>query len=541
MIANVDQPRRCAIYSRVSTAKQEEEGASLPTQEAACRRHAAERGYVVVEAHVYREVYSGAELWDRPKLSALRAAARERAIDVVVCYAIDRLSRDPVHLGVILSEADHTDVSVEFVTEPLDDSPEGQLIRFVRGYAARVEREKARERTLRGKHARVASGKVHNYGHELYGYRRDKERGVREIYEPEAEVVRRLFRWAAEGDSIREIIRRLTRDGVVPPSVGKMVFKDGRVPRWGHGAVHRILRESAYKGEAVAWRYQRAGKGGSYLRRPEAEWVRLPENTTPAIVSPELWQAVQGRLDTAVAAAAVTRNAARPYLLRGLIVCAVCGKAMRSSPEKGRRVYRCSSRETHAGACGGKRVPAEAIEAWLWSEVETILGDESIIAGEVERQRLAGPDASLAADRDAAARLLAKLDRQQERNVRRLAEAGEDFPTDLLEREVARLEQERKAARGALAEVEARLAAQDAAIVRLDDLRAYCATVRANLSSLDFASRRDAVEALVERVAADGSDPSGWQMVGSIPAGAGITSTSSAHYGRPPRQLRGRV
>jgi hypothetical protein len=32
-------------------------------------------------------------------------------------------------------------VAVEFVTEPLDNSPEGQLIRFVRGYAAKVEHE----------------------------------------------------------------------------------------------------------------------------------------------------------------------------------------------------------------------------------------------------------------------------------------------------------------------------------------------------------------------------------------------------------------
>ena len=112
MIASSEDAKRCAIYSRVSTAKQGEEGAFLPTQEAACRQHAAEHRYAVVEDHAYREVYSGAELWDRPKLGELRAAVHAKAVDVVVCYAIDRLSRDPVHLGVILSEADHAGVSV---------------------------------------------------------------------------------------------------------------------------------------------------------------------------------------------------------------------------------------------------------------------------------------------------------------------------------------------------------------------------------------------------------------------------------------------
>ena len=148
-----------ALYLRVSTRGQEEEGTSLETQEAADRRHAAEHGYRVDEGHVYREVYTGVELWERPQLTRLREAIRRREVDAVIVYAIDRLARDPVHLGVILSEAEHAGVAVEFVTEPLDHSPEGQLIRFVRGYAAKVEHEKIKDRTQRGKMARIAAGK----------------------------------------------------------------------------------------------------------------------------------------------------------------------------------------------------------------------------------------------------------------------------------------------------------------------------------------------------------------------------------------------
>ena len=298
------QPTRRRDLLPVSTTKQEEEGTSLETQRDACRAFASERGWVVAEDHVHREVYSGAELWDRPQLTLLRQAIRQKAVDVVVCYAIDRLSRDPVHLGVILSEAEHAGVPVEFVTEPLDDSPEGQLIRFVKGYAARVEREKARERTLRGKHARVSSGKVHNHGPELYGYRRDKARGVREIYEPEAAVVRRIFRWVAEGVPIRSVVRRLNDDGIPSPAAGKLRFRDGRAPRWGNGVMHRILREQAYTGAAVAWKYRRTNKTGGFEKRPPEEWIALPEGATPAIVSAAEWQAVQARLASNSAAAA---------------------------------------------------------------------------------------------------------------------------------------------------------------------------------------------------------------------------------------------
>src|SRR3712207_4949195 len=108
--------RRAAIYCRVSTPGQEEEGTSLPSQEHRCRQHAQAHGYTVDEAHIYREVYSRMELWDRPQLSRLREAVRRREVAVVIAYAIDRLSGDPVHLGVIISEADHAGVAVEFVT-----------------------------------------------------------------------------------------------------------------------------------------------------------------------------------------------------------------------------------------------------------------------------------------------------------------------------------------------------------------------------------------------------------------------------------------
>ncbi len=96
------------------------------TQEAQFRQYAGAHGYLVDETQVYREVYSGTELWERPHLNELREAIRQHAVAVVIACAIDRLSRDPVHLGVILNEVEHHGVLVEFVTEPLDNTPEGQ-------------------------------------------------------------------------------------------------------------------------------------------------------------------------------------------------------------------------------------------------------------------------------------------------------------------------------------------------------------------------------------------------------------------------------
>ena len=164
----VSQPR-AAIYCRVSTDKQEEDGTSLATQEQRCRQYAAEKGYQVAE--VYRDVHTGTELWERPRLTELREVVRRREVSAVVSYAIDRLARDPVHMGVIISEAEHAGVPVEFVTEVNDNTPEGQLVRYIRGYAAKVEHEKNRERVVRGLRARAESGKLKPSNRPLYGYR----------------------------------------------------------------------------------------------------------------------------------------------------------------------------------------------------------------------------------------------------------------------------------------------------------------------------------------------------------------------------------
>src|SRR5690606_14981380 len=104
--------------------------------------------------------------------------------------------------------------------------------------------------------ARALSGKIHGSGHELYGYRRDKERGVRTLFEPEARIVREIFEGAARGDSLRALARTLNDRGVPSPAADKVTFADGRTPRWGKGVLVRILRNPEYKGEAIAWKFQ---------------------------------------------------------------------------------------------------------------------------------------------------------------------------------------------------------------------------------------------------------------------------------------------
>jgi site-specific DNA recombinase len=158
----ISQPRAAAIYTRVSTAGQEEDGTSLATQEQRCREYAAQHGYAVVG--VYRDVHTGAELHERRQLTELRGLVRRREIQAVIAYDLDRLSREQAHVYILDDEATRHGAELRFVTEEFDKTPIGKLIRSARGFAAEVEREKFRERSLRGKRANAEMGRLHNAG-----------------------------------------------------------------------------------------------------------------------------------------------------------------------------------------------------------------------------------------------------------------------------------------------------------------------------------------------------------------------------------------
>ena len=96
-------PVKALVYSRVSTDAQERDGTSLDTQERACVEYAQTNGWSAVE--IIRDTASGYTL-DRPGIEHVRQLLRQGEIDVVVAYAVDRLSRNQNHIGVLFDEVE---------------------------------------------------------------------------------------------------------------------------------------------------------------------------------------------------------------------------------------------------------------------------------------------------------------------------------------------------------------------------------------------------------------------------------------------------
>jgi len=179
------------IYVRVSTEEQAREGFSLASQLDACRKKAQEMGATNV-IEFADEGVSG-EILERPGLTRSRDLVRAGGIEIFLCYDPDRLSRKAAHQMIITEEIEQAHVRLEFVNFDRTSTPEGNMFYQMRGVIAEYEKEKIKERTIRGKLQKAKQGGLTHWPG-TYGYsytRRDgRQDGFVAVNEEEAEVVR---------------------------------------------------------------------------------------------------------------------------------------------------------------------------------------------------------------------------------------------------------------------------------------------------------------------------------------------------------------
>ena len=252
--------KTAAIYCRVSTDDQEKEGTSLQTQLEACLEYCRIKDYQVT--HRFNETYSGLTL-DRQKLNDLRNLARTGEIDVIVIYCLDRLSRDPTHGVIITQELEKVGVSLEAVTENVESTDLGKLINYIRGFASKLEAEKIRERTMRGKLAHLKNGKLpQGTGKGLFGYNWDKTTGRRIINDHEANTVKEIFNMAINGISTNRIAISLNASGVKT--------KSGSL--WHPFTIRYLLKNLAYTGKTYFGQTKRVNRTKVELQ-PKENWI----------------------------------------------------------------------------------------------------------------------------------------------------------------------------------------------------------------------------------------------------------------------------
>jgi len=250
MTTPIPKPLRCAVYTRVSTdAGLEQDFNSLDAQREACEAYIKSQtheGWRLIKARFDDGGFSGGNM-ERPALQALLAELRERRLDIVVVYKVDRLTRSLADFAKLVELFDAHGVSFVSVTQSFNTTTSmGRLTLNVLLSFAQFEREVTSER-IRDKIAASKKKGLWMGGVIPHGYTVENRKLV--IVPEEAEMVRLIFDRYRSLRSLPALHRDLRERGLITRerilATGRKI---GGIP-FMVGALVSLLRNRTYLGE----------------------------------------------------------------------------------------------------------------------------------------------------------------------------------------------------------------------------------------------------------------------------------------------------
>lgn len=326
-----------AIYCRVSTQEQFEEGVSLQAQENCCRSFCQRKGLKV--RAVFVEKGESGRTTDRPALQGLlsHCSKNRNVISAIVVYKIDRLSRNKNAYFAMQVHLRKLGISIYSATEPLgDDSPIARLLEGILASVSEFESDLVSQRTAMSmEHARACGRIVHR---PPIGYIMIKGDGdaSRAVPDPERSwLVKLAFEMMATGTHTQQnVLEHITRLGLTTKRGAPLTIQSFR----------RMLFTRTYSG-----------------------WVRVSDSkgyahgTFEPLISDELYERVQLILRMRRTHPHSYERKSNDFPLRGFIICGYCGTLLTACWSKG-RVHRYPYYKCRVSGCRFGNVRREILE-----------------------------------------------------------------------------------------------------------------------------------------------------------------------------------
>ncbi|SDW61371.1 site-specific DNA recombinase [Alicyclobacillus hesperidum] len=348
--------KRLALYVRVSTEEQAQEGNSVFEQEEQLVQFARGNGYS--EFSVYRDEGYSAKNLERPAMKRLRSDIRAGKIVGVVTTRIDRLTRRVADFAKLIEEMNEHGVFYRSTRQNFEiGTAMGRLVAQILSVIAEFEREMIAERVYENLLSMARRGTLAQkppYGYDLVAGRLTPN-------PQEAPWVREAARLLLSGQGARQVAKYLNDRGV--PS------KTGRL--WSETAIRTLFQNPTLMGTAV-WN-RRKGTGRARVERNVEDWICI-EQAHEALLTSEEFTQINRLFQRRQSLPPRTRGAAR--LLSGIAKCGYCGANMhagwqiyeRKDGRQRRRIYRCGT-YVQTGGCVANRVDAEEFERCVTSQV----------------------------------------------------------------------------------------------------------------------------------------------------------------------------
>lgn len=364
------------IYARYSSHSQRD--VSIEQQIRACRRFAEVHGIEIVKIYDDRALTGTND--KRPGFQQMIQDAKRGGWSYVIVYTLDRFARDRYDSAVYKRQLKQLGVKVLSAMENISDDPTGILMEsMLEGLAEYYSKELSRK-VQRGHEDNARKCLVN--GALPLGYVKGPDSRY-QICEPEAEIVREIFRRVKDQEHFSSIIADLNARGVLT--------KKGK--KWNRSSFNQILSNERYT--------------GVYIYRD----IRTPGGI-PQIVTQEVFDTVQcilhlkpnARRDHSGATPQKRRREGGVYLLTGKLYCGHCKSAMTgvsgtSHTADPHYYYTCKGRRADHSSCSKKNVRRDHIERFVATALrDTMLTDTAIralAAAAIEYQQRTGTNHEL--------------------------------------------------------------------------------------------------------------------------------------------------
>lgn len=411
--------KRAALYIRVSTLEQAQEGYSVGEQKERLIAYCKAQDWLIADIYVDGG-FTGSNL-KRPGIQKLISETDK--FDTVLVYKLDRLSRSQRDTLYLIEEVFRPS-GVDFVSmqESFDTStPFGKAMIGLLAVFAQLEREQIKERTWMGRVARAKTGLHHGGGFIPIGY--NYSDGKLTVNPYEAEQVKKIYEWYLSGHSLKAITNRLQKEGYTN--------RYSSYNSW--SSVRNILENETYTGK---------------LHFGDV----LVENAHEAIITDEQFNAVQilrGKRKELYGKNAFVSK----HILTGLLFCGNCGGRYYHKKVGKYSYYACYSRTKQMKNmikdpnCKNKIWKAAELESIIDAKIRELLQSPEL-AAEIAAAKPKTPPMTR---NDGIEKRLREIDKQ----ISKLMELyqQDDIPPELLGERINKLYGERTALQATLSPV----------------------------------------------------------------------------------------
>jgi DNA invertase Pin-like site-specific DNA recombinase len=528
-----------AIYSRKSrfTGK----GESVENQIELCRQyirgHYPDCGDILVYED---EGFSGGNL-ERPQFRDMMADARAGKFSVIVCYRLDRISRNIGDFAKLIEELDDIKVSFVSIKEQFDtSSPMGRAMMYISSVFSQLERETIAERIRDNMHELSKTGRWLG-GTSPTGYISESVENVTVdgklrkacklgLVPKEAEIVKEIFRTFLETNSLTKTETKLIQNGHKTKN-GKL-FTRFTIRNILSNPVYMIADEDAYQyllaknvdlfaevsdfdGVHGIMAYNRTiqKSGKAHQLRPMDEWI-VSVGKHIGLISGADWIRAQSLLEQN-SSKSFRKPRSHVALLSGLLYC-TCGNYMRPKLSKRKDAagefiysYLCALKEkSRSHSCQMKNPNGNMLDRAVCEEIKKLGGDSSEFIRQLEhgRKQIENNREEYDSSLEHLHNTLKENEKEITALVASLTKASGTAAEGYIVKQIDQLHHQNEDLKGRISEIEGITAEHALSEIEFDIITQMLSSFKDMLDNMSVEQKRAALRTFIKRILWDGEN-----------------------------------